>query len=359
MGKGTFSGDDSKALRVWASSCSHVTTDILKGRESLVEAISDTERDPEFHWDIALHLGDLSGGQFPPGDEEGQEVVRQFASSTQHGREDFYNLLGNHDASGPNELCQWWFRKWVDPTGENSEFSGVHPDKRAHPVSGTWERYTFRVGNLLFIMMGDRNDGGPPVGRGAKGGYPAGAVTEETYHWWQQTVEENRDSIIITCHHNLLKETTVASGPWEGFRKNENGEWRPHYHGYFPDGGPEGASYLYFVGDKPDAQRFESYLQAHPGAIDMWWGGHTHTHPDDRTGGRSHIEKKWGVHFINVSALSKYHGSTNVPMSRHLTFRDGSDEVRVRCYLHTSDYAPKGWYHPAERVLKLSRPFER
>jgi hypothetical protein len=32
---------------------------------------------------------------------------------------------------------------------------------------------------------------------------------------------------------------------------------------------------------KPKAQAFESYLAAHPGAIDLWLGGHTHTHPDD------------------------------------------------------------------------------
>ena len=39
-------------------------------------------------------------------------------------------------------------------------------------------------------------------------------------------------------HHHILKETTVASGPWEGFVKNENGNLKCRYHGYFPDGGP-------------------------------------------------------------------------------------------------------------------------
>ena len=243
----------SRIFRLWATGCAHVGTDLSEGgRESLAEAIRQSEQGgseggPPFDWDIALHLGDLSGSQTPPEDEEGQEVVRQFAASRQHPREHFYNLVGNHDASGPDEPCQWWFRKWVDPTGEHSEHSGVHAERRPYPIEGTWERYAFRVGNLLFLMMGDRNDGGPPVGRSARGGYPAGAVTGATLAWWQRLVEENPDALIISAHHHMLKETTVASGRWEGMRQDEQGQWGSYYHGYFADGAPEGASYLYFV----------------------------------------------------------------------------------------------------------------
>jgi hypothetical protein len=58
------------------------------------------------------------------------------------------------------------------------------------------------------------------------------------------------------------------------------------------------------LGDQPKAQAFESYLAAHPGAIDLWLGGHTHTHPDDALNGRSHVERKWGVNFVNCAQLS-------------------------------------------------------
>ena len=74
--------------------------------------------------------------------------------------------------------------------------------------------------------------------------------------------------------------------------------------------------------------------------------------------GRSHVETRWGVHFVNVAALSRHHGSRNVPMSRLLTFTDGSDKVRVQCYLHTSQHAPQGWYAKAERTLELTKPFQ-
>ena len=349
MSKSTF--------KLWAGGDAHVGTDLERGnRRSLAEAIVQSEQGgdeggPPFDWDIMLDVGDLSGSQTPPDDDEGREVVSQYAVSTKHRREDFYNLVGNHDASGADESTQWWFRKWVDPTGENSEYSGVHADRRPYRVEGTWERYSFQVGNILFLVMGDRNDGGPPVGRGVRGGYPAGAVTRETFEWWKANVEANPDKIIVSAHHHMLKETTVASGPWEGV---DGG-----YHGRFEDGAPIGASYLYFVDDVPDAQAFEKYLAEHPGAIDMWIGGHTHTNPDDTYGGRSHIEQKWGVTFINVAALSRYHGHKNIAMSRLLTFTEGVAEVNVKCYLHMSDFAPQGWYGRAERTVPLRVPFAR
>lgn len=354
--------DGRRSFRVWACGCCHVGTDLrVAGRKSLAEAIQQTE-DPRhgFEWDIAVHLGDLSGSQTPPHDDEGLEVVQQFAVS-RHSREAFYNLAGNHDAT----RNQVWFQKWVDPLGEHTTFSHVRAGRRPYPIEGTWERYAFRVGNLLFLMMSDRNDASPPVGRlitggeGRHGGYPAGAVTSDTFAWWRTMVEENPDSIIISLHHHMLKETTVASGPWEGLENDEAGGWRSHYHGYFPNGAPQGASYLYFVDEQSDAQCFETYLSTHAGAIDFWLGGHTHTYPDDRRGGRSHIETRWRTHFINVAALTRYHGRQAFcyPMSRLFTFREGSRDCLVQCYLHTSDYAPQGWYQPVQRRLSLSKSF--
>jgi hypothetical protein len=348
-------------FRLWTMGCAHVGSDRRQGRESLAGAIRQSERGggqggPPFDWDIALHVGDISGSQTPPDEAEGREVVRQFGAAEKHRREDFYCLAGNHDASRAGEPTMQWFRTWVDPTGEHTETSGVHADRRPYPIQGTWERYSFRVGNLLFLVMSDRNDLPPPVGRGERGGYPAGAVTEETFRWWTRIVEENPDSIIISAHHHMLRETTVASGPWEGMTRTADDAWRSGYHGYFPEGAPQGASYLYFLGEKPDAQAFEQYLEAHPGAIDLWIGGHTHAHPDDTYGGRSHVERKWGTWFINTAALTRYHGG-KTPMSRLLTFTEGGRRVRVQCYLHTSEHSPQGWYTKAERTIELGKAF--
>ena len=80
--------------------------------------------------------------------------------------------------------------------------------------------------------------------------------------------------------------------------------------------------------------------------------------PDDVLNGRSHVERKWGVNFVNCAQLSKFHSYvTCPPMSRHFTFTEGSRLVRVRCYLHDDTHAAEGWYPPAERVLEFSKPF--
>ncbi len=141
-------------------------------------------------------------------------------------------------------------------------------------------------------------------------------------------------------------------------RGRSRGRSSSHYHRCWEQGTPQGASYLYWVDSTPDAQAFEQYLEAHPGAVQLWLGRHTHTNPDDTYGGKSHVERKWGTDFVNVCALAQFHvRHTTVPMSRLLTFVDGSPDVRVQCYLHTSQYAPQGWYPKAERTLQLSNPF--
>jgi hypothetical protein len=379
-----MSRPEAETFHLWVFSDAHVATDravaaaIRNGMEfippvgypeSLARALRQSEDGgdlggPAFRWDIALDLGDNAGLWDLPDDEQGKEVVRQYSVLKQHCREQVYPIAGNHDASpgdapsSQGKPANWWYRKWVDPMGEFSEHSGVDPSRRPYPAEGSWERYSFKVGNIRFLMMSDRNDLPYPVGRRESGGgSPAGAVTSETFAWWRQQVEEAGDDIVVSAHHHMLRETTVASGDFEGVSQYPDGSYRHgRYHGV--DGVPEGASYLYFIDDEPKARGFERYLAEHPGAVDIWLGGHTHTYPDDTFGGRGHVEKKWGTNFVNCAQLSKYHSFvTCPPMSRHFTFTAGSRLVRVRCYLHDDSYAREGWYGPAERVLELGKPF--
>ena len=378
---------EAATFKLWVISDAHIGTDKAMSEavqhgmvgftpplvhpESMAEALRQSEEGSAIGgtpipWDIALNLGDYAGFWDAPEDEQGREIVRQYSVLKQHRREQIYNIAGNHDASphgipsSEGKEANWWFRKWADPLGEHPETSLVDNAKRPYPIDGTWERYTFKFGNVRVLMMSDRNDLPYPVGRKASGGAsPAGAVTPETFEWWKGQVERARanDEIIISCHHHMLRETTVGSGDFEGVQKNPDGTYRRgRYHG--ADGAPEGASYLYFLGDKPKAQAFEGYMAEHPSAVDLWLGGHTHTSPDDVLNGRSHVESKWGVNFVNCAQLSKFHSTvTCPPMSRHFTFTEGSKLVRVRCYLHDDTYAAPGWYPPAERVLEFSRAF--
>ena len=350
-------------FRLWVFGDAHVGSDLKFGRKSLAYALRTSEQGgaeggTPFHWDIAVDVGDMSGGQGLPDDEEGKEVVQQLSVLKKHRREDIYSVCGNHDRSGLGEPPAWWWRKWIDPMGRNRAFSGVNPHKRPSPVEGTWERYSFCVGNVLFLMMSDINEPSQTLGRGDLGGNPAGVVSGATFRWWKEMVERHPECIIITVHHYVLKDTTVASGDWEGMRSEGDGKWRGHYHGYKPEGAPRGASYLYFVDSVPDSGSFESFLNDHPGEVDLWFGGHTHTHPDDQYGGKSHVETRWGTHFINAACLTRYHvPETSVPKSRILTFTEGSDQVQVDCYLHSGEFMPEGWYERASRTLRLSQPF--
>ena len=352
-----------KQFNVWVFGDEHVGTDLRQGYESLAGALRASEHgDPPIEWDLAIDVGDMSGGQNVPEDVEGEEIVRQFSVLKKHSREAVYSVCGNHDRSGLSEPSAWWWQKWIDPMGEHTKHSRVDPARRPFPVEGTWERYSFRAGNILFLMMSDINEPTQKIGRGDLGGNPGGVVSGQTFKWWKAKVESNPNDIIVSVHHYMLKDTTVASGDWEGMEKDEDGNWCSGYHGYKPQGAPQGASYLYFVNSQPDSQAFEQYLSEHPGAVDIWLGGHTHAHPDALDGGKSHVETRWGTHFINAAALTRYHVNPlrpNPPKSRLLTFTEGSNEVRVQCYMHTNEFLPQGWYESAERQLALDHAFRK
>jgi Calcineurin-like phosphoesterase len=357
-------------FNLWTYGDAHVPQDMKRGRESLAEAFRQSEGTgdpihPSFDWDIAIDVGDNSASQGLPTDEEGLQVLAQYDALTKHRREDIYSLCGNHDRNGLREPEAEWFRRWLDPMGVQPKTSKFDASLRPHPTDGTWERYSFRVGNILFLIMSDVNEPSQIVGRGdldgKVGGNPSGVVSQETFDWWRDMVLSHPDEIIVTAHHYVLKDTTVASGSWEGMALDEDGHWRTNYHGLKPESTPDGASYLYWVGGNPNSHAFQKVLESNPGCVDLWLGGHTHASPVDTHGGKSHIEQRYGVHFVNVCGLTRHHGHSHNchPMSRLFTFEDGSDQAKIRCYLHNDSFAPVGWFPENERTITLSKPFQK
>ena len=348
----------SRKLRMWASGCSHVSYDKANGRESLGDAIRQVERDID--WDFGINVGDFSAAFGLPTDEEGEEIVQQFGALGKHPREAIYSLCGNHDRNAPDEEEAVWFRKYIDPMGENTETSGVDAARMPYPVTGTFERYYFDVGNIRILMMSDVNETAQEKGRGELGGNPGGVVTRETFDWWVDQIDSNhRDKIIISAHHYLLHETTVATGDWEGMKKNADEEWTTDYHGYYAEGTPREASYLCWVGGKYRYGVFETWLEDNPGKLDFWLGGHTHTNPDDTHGDKSHIETRYGgTTFVNVAALTRWFVKDHaMPHSRIFTFEDGSDRASIECYMHTDEYKPQGFYEEKKIEIGLTKPF--
>jgi hypothetical protein len=377
-------------FNVWAAGDSHVPKDrAMAGYESLATAIRQSQGEvegyPGFEWDVMIDTGDLSASQSPPTDEDGRMVVRQYEALKGHRREDVYQVAGNHDGDYYDKGAGWWFRKWIDPLGESPEYSGVRAARRRFPVQGNWQCYCFQAVNILFLMLSDYNSAPAPVGRGhsrekLKGGYPAGAVTRETFNWWRRKVVENQDKIIITMHHHVLRDTTTRSkrGGGIGFH-NKIGSGK----------NADGGGYLYYIVEDPaperfaytsDGHAFEDFLHAfheehgRP-AIDFWMGGHSHAEtPEHVKDGQGLTEVRWGVTFVQCSGLTVWH-SGGVPVSRLLSFEDGSDRARLRMYLHGTDapfvrkqwprrYAAAkrdwrpGWYAPQERIVELRVPFQ-
>jgi len=105
----TQTTDAARKLRVWVFSDAHVARDEKygNGRESLAEALQQSESQSGFEWDIALDLGDISGDVGLPKDPEGADIVRQFGLLKKHRREQIYDLSGNHDRSGLDEPQAW------------------------------------------------------------------------------------------------------------------------------------------------------------------------------------------------------------------------------------------------------------
>ncbi len=92
------------------------------------------------------------------------------------------------------------------------------------------------------------------------------------------------------------------------------------------------------------------------GAIDFWIGGHTHVKgPDDNFGGKTISESRWGVTFLQAAALTRHHSGSH-PLSRLVTFSDGSKKAKMQTYLHEAKYKrnPVGFYVPAEITLLIS-----
>ncbi len=391
------------AFVLWGFSDPHVNTDLTQGSYlSLETAVKDTlgttGTGHGFNWDLAVVLGDVTGDEECPGPAQFTELVNQFAS-TGVNRNLFYTVVGNHDFGDNRDHA--YVEKYLDPLGTHTATSNVDASQMPYPIlpGAEFDHYAFEFGNVLFLMLGDRNDADYPFGRtcgssflkddGSHGidgvndgrGHPAGTYTLETYNWWVDQIENNPDKIIITTAHHQLLNTGARSGIGEGVLAPE----APHGNHGWADAA--GSGFIYTMWDE-DANTyttidcldknqnpipgcdgnsdglsdvgFRQYLDAHPGAIDMWLYGHTHAYltPDSTYNGRSLIEQVDGVTFVNLLAVSRFHGANVAPFSRTFDFLEGLDELPIKSYRHYSGWnSGVGFYQPAETTITLSKAF--
>ena len=113
-------------FRLWVMGCSHLSTDLRYGRESLLDAIRQSEcggdeGGPPFEWDLALHLGDICGGQDVDGD----------------GRSDLLIGARGHDGGAENG---------------GAVFLSIQPPSGASPVADADAILLGAIGGMIMAM---------------------------------------------------------------------------------------------------------------------------------------------------------------------------------------------------------------
>jgi hypothetical protein len=383
-----------RKFNAWLSTCSHLVGPTGNGK-TLGLAVDQSRGKyadaPAFDWDVLIDLGDWTASQGPPNEEEGLKLAELLEKSLGKDRGRFFSVSGNHDGDPIGWEPGAFTRKYVNPLWENEHLQTARlkegqtpnePDfRQLIEYPGTrWDRYLVRTGNVVWVMMGDRNEfdylalarkdltGAFQAGRGSaegmpRGGYPSGSVTLDTFEWWKKVVEDPAfaKDILITAHHHMPAFTTITT------EDGEPGE----YHGKSGSVGPNGETggQLYWireysqegkeVNQYAQTRPFLNYLRDHPGAIAAWIGGHTHIHaPESEINGRGMHVRKYDVTFISVGALTDSHAGGLNQMTRMLTFEEGSDQALLSVYVHRSrERRQKGWVADAARRVPLGREF--
>jgi len=383
-------------FNAWLMTCTHMVGS--SGDEDMVTLAVDQARGnvggaPSIAFDAIFDVGDWIGDQEVPIHAEGVELAGLLDGILGDSRGVFFSAAGNHDGD-PKEWDVGTFAQWyVNPLGEAaytntskfsaSEYPSAIDFRPLLSYSGTrWDRYLVRSGNVIWIMLSDRNEfdtlaeargdtsGLYQAGRGSAsgmpdGGYPSGSVTLDTFEWWKGVVEDPdfATNILVTCHHLLPRNTTITTDD------GDPGE----FHGPSGSVGPNGeiGGQLYWIREYDEntnevmqycqTRPFLDYLRDHPGAIDIWSGGHSHIEtPVQSINGRGIAVRKYGVTFLSVGAITRTHSGGENQMSRLLTFEEGNTNAIMNVYVHYHNYGtlyPVGWYTNAARLVPLSQPF--
>jgi hypothetical protein len=355
-----------ETFNIWVWSCSHLNADLAQGENNITRAISQF-LDLELTFDLSLCCGDFDSNQTPPtiagNASEGAAVVSALDNLTDIGltQSGLYRISGNHD-TGIGETG--WFTRYIDPLGVNTGFSNVDENARPYPVTlmeaGSWHSYYVTFGKHLVLCLGDRNDFPEPYGRSGSpaGGYPSGAISLETWEWAKTVILTNKDKNIIVMTHQNPRNTTIGTGDGDGSigigtLENLHGE----------SGIALGSGSLYSIydedlttADSPTTQ-FVDFLKDNPGhTVVAWFAGHSHSDLAEVLNGRGESLDAFGVKFINVGHLTRYHiGAGRQPCdSMSKIFEFSNTKLIVKHFNHQIIGAnPIGFYAPLEHSIDL------
>src|SRR5690606_10473389 len=144
---------------------------------------------------------DWTASQHPPTHEDGARLTAFLDRALGRDLSRYFTVSGNHDGEARGWSPGEFARRYVKPLRHLEQAGGVVADDRSGGTGagvpqilryrGTrWDRYLIRSGNVIWIMLGDRNEfdtlaeargdttGRFQAGRGSaagmpKGGYPS------------------------------------------------------------------------------------------------------------------------------------------------------------------------------------------
>ena len=210
--------------------------------------------------DIGIMAGDLLKSRSKDDDYNWLIETRNKAKVT-----NWYQIAGNHDARS-GEIFYKYF-----PGSKN---------------------YALKYGNLLFLFLSDQSSKSRTD------------ISDETFLWWKDMVENNREKIIITVSHAQLKNSGLI-GSFVPSRTIHNSE------------------------------RFEKVLQQEK--VALWVSGHSHL-PHVISGPGSANEDLGGTFFVNVGTIndkyildseSRFNSAheMKIPLGRSFSLGNGKPKV--------------------------------
>lgn len=241
-------------LTLWAHS--DIQPYITPQRNQYQSAVEDV-RDHLPYVDAAIVAGDIA--QDPT-----EDAYRWYTEmKARSGVARWLELAGNHDMRDTGVL----FREHVRPD----------------------LRYTASFNNLLVILMSDES------------GTPETNLSDETFEWWRELVENAAGRILITVTHAPLKESGLPRVASRSRMQIERGE------------------------------RFVDVLRNR--RLDLWLSGHIHANNED-PGDVQTAPDLGGAIFVDVSSIrAEWFRSTRIE-SRIIHFACGSDKVLIRSRDH-------------------------
>ena len=354
-----------KKIKIWVSGDPHLPQSIDSiGYNSISEPMQDLA-DIGFNYDIALNVGDFGSEQAPPvqGDSTAGEQVST-ALNSQSNRNKIYTIPGNHDA-GDGEFE--WFERYIDILGNNTAFSGVNNANRPYPInlilSDWWEGYYIDIGNLMVIMLPDRNELPGLYGRGGltegNGGYPSGALSKATWDAVEALILANTDKNIWICTHMNQRNTTIATPDNDGVDGDFHGTTG------FDAGG--GSIYSIYDEGTPASSdnattQITDFFAANPShSVSLWMAGHTHTNVNETYNSKTIKFDADGVQYLNIASLTKTfvnvaHGDVD---SRSWLLEINGNNVNLKNYIHNPETVGviKGFREDQEFNITLKHNF--